>query len=214
MSLATIDDLNLRLPAPIQPGDKMRAQTLLDDASALVTGFTRQTFTQVTDDQIVLRPVGTLLRLPQRPVNDVSLVVALSGTDTVPDFSLPPGAWTWDGRDTVDVWPLTANTWLSLPESWWELSDTVDTYRVTYDHGYAVVPPEIVAVVAGMVTRVLLSPSPTEGMVSEKIGQYTYQLQQGMGSPGSSSVRLTSADKQTLIDAGYRRTTTTVQVRS
>src|SRR5690606_11501620 len=77
-------------------------------------------------------------------------------------------------------------------------------------HGHASPPPEVVAVVCGMALRVLLSPSLVGGLVSERIGQYNYQMQQGTGTTGA-VVRLTDADRAAL--ARYRRTATTVQVR-
>jgi hypothetical protein len=183
---------------------------LLDDASALVRSYTRQQFEHIDGDELVLRPVGTILRLPQRPVTAVTQVIALGG-EVVPDLVLPVGTWTWDGLDKVDVWPPDSTWILNLPEIWTDLGWPVNTYRVTYSHGYATIPPDVVAVVCGMVGRVLLSPSPVEGMVSERVGQYMYQMQQGTGATGA-AVRLTDADRDAL--AAYRRTAGTIQVVS
>jgi len=50
------------------------------------------------------------------------------------------------------------------------------------------------------------------GMVSERIGQYTYQLQQGTGSSGA-TVTLTDGDKDALARWGPRRAGT-IQVEA
>jgi len=206
--LATISDLENRLGRSLTAEETARAAALLADASAMIRGYTRQDFDQVVDDQVVLRPVGTVLRLPQRPVTAVSQVVALGG-GVIPDLTLPAGLWTWDGVDQVDIWPPETDLWLSLPARWADVGWPVDTYRVTYSHGYATVPQDVVAVACAMVLRVLVAPSLVEGMVSERIGSYFYQLQQGSGSAGP-GVRLTNADRDAL--ARYRRTATTIQV--
>lgn len=208
VNLATTSDLEDRLGRSLTADEALRAPALLADASALVRAFARRHFSEVVDDEIVLRPVGTLLRLPQRPVTAVSQVVALGG-GVVPDLTMPRGIWTWDGVDKVDVWPPDTGWLLNLPERWSDSGWPVDTYRVTYSHGDATVPPDVVAVVCAMANRVLLSPSMVEGLVSERIGQYNYQLQQGSGAAGT-AVRLSQADRDVL--ARYRRSTTTIQV--
>lgn len=207
--LATPDDLAARLGRCLSTEEMTRATALIADASALVRAYTRQEFDHVADDEVVLRPVGTVLRLPQRPVTAVVKVEALGG-GVVPDLTLPVGTWAWDGADKVDIWPPGTSVWLTLPERWSDVGWPVGAYRVTYSHGHASPPPEVVAVVCGMALRVLLSPSMVEGLVSERIGQYNYQMQQGTGTTGA-VVRLTDADRVAL--ARYRRTATTVQVR-
>lgn len=213
-ALASDEDLEARLGRDLTAAETARSAALLNDASALVRGYTRQTFEFVADDVITLRPVGTLCRLPQRPVQQVSQVVVLSGVDTIPDLVLPAGAWTFDGIDKVDVAPaFDANTWVELPEIWWDTytGANVNTYRITYSHGYNPIPDDVVATVCAMVNRVLLSPSPVEGMVQERIGQYSYGMQQSTGTPGA-AVRLSPADKEALED--YRIKAGTIQVIS
>lgn len=209
-ALATQADLEARLGRPLTTAEQARADALLDDASALIRAYTGQEFTLHENDVITLRPVGTVLRLPQRPVTAVTQVVAVGGTEPIPDITLPPGAWMFDGIDKVDVWPLNTGWILNLPEVWLE-GYPPDTYRVTYSHGYAQVPADVVAITCGIVNRVLLSPSLVEGLVQERIGQYSYQLQQGMGAAGASA-RLTDDDRTAL--QRYRRTTGVIQTRA
>lgn len=213
-ALAAVTDLEARLGRPLTDTEAARAQTLLGDASALVRRYTRQDFDLTEGDEVVLRPVGTVLRLPQRPVLSVTSVAALSGRDDIADIPLP--GWTWDGIDKIDIAGINAATFISLPEWWWDWdSGAPNTYRVVYDHGYPTTPDDIVAVVAGMANRVLLAPSMVEGLTSERIGQYGYQFAQFPGgqSPGA-TVRLAQADKDALIDAGYKRTAGTIQLRT
>lgn len=207
-ALATAADLEARLGRALTDAEAPRAEALLADASALVRAFTRQRFDLVTGDQVVLRPVGTLLRLPQRPVLAVTAVVAIGGQPSLPD--VPLSGWVWDGSDLLNIHALDAVV-VNLPE-WWYESGGPNTYRVTYNHGYATIPAEVVAVVCAMVNRTLTAPSLVEGLVQENIGQYGYQLQQGSGGSVGPTVRLTAADKQALIDAGHRRRSTTVAV--
>lgn len=209
--LATVEDLEALLGRPLTADEATRAEALLRQASARVRAWTRQTFSLVENDVVVSRPVGTIIRLPQRPVQNVTQVVAESGTDTIPDLVLPAGSWTFDGIDKVDIWPPDTTWYLSLPEVWTELWPSVNTYRVTYSHGYAPIPDIVVDTVAAMVLRSLTSPSQTPGMVAERIGQYSYQMQQSTGASGA-TVSMTPDDKEAL--ANFRRTSTTIQTRA
>ena len=209
--LATTTDLEDRLGRSLTDVEARKAPALLRDASAKVRAYTRQDFDLTLGDVAVLRPVGTELRLPQRPVLDVTAVVAVGGAPGIPD--LPLSGWTWDGLDIVDIAGLDSNVWVSLP-AWWEDHGTrPNTYRVTWDHGYPVTPDDVVEVVCSMINRVLLAPTPVEGMNREQIGQYGYGMAGGGGSPGV-RVRLTQEDRDALADAGYRRRSGTIQMRT
>ncbi|MFD7516084.1 hypothetical protein ACFV85_14955 [Streptomyces niveus] len=195
--LATEQDLADRLGRDLTEEEQARAPALLADASALVRDFTRQDLTAVADDPIILRPVGMMLRLPQRPVTAVTFVAAV-GADGTTTGALT--GWSWDGRDKVDLSCATpAGSW---PLGW--RGPGPDTYRVIYSHGYTPVPPGVLAVVCAMVLRTLLSPSMTAGMVAERIGAYNYQLQQGGGAPGATVV-MTAADEKAIARWGPRR---------
>lgn len=210
-NLATQADLEARLGRVLTATEATRAAAYLADASALIRGYTRQDFEVVADDVVELRPVGMRIRLPQRPVTDVSSVVAI-GWGGVADFTLPAGAWGWDGIDIVEIAPFAdSNTFINLPDI--DLHGSYpDTYRITYDHGETPIPADVIAACCGMVLRTLLSPSLVEGMTSEHIGQYSYQLGQfAGGAAAGTTVRMTEADKEAL--SHYRRKATTVQLR-
>lgn len=203
--LATEADLTDRLGRPLTDDEAARAPALLADASALVREYTRRDFEAVAADVIILRPVGVLLRLPQRPVTAVNSVAAVG-----PDGSTvgAVAGWTFDGVDKIDLTCVTPSG--SWPVNW--RGPLPDTYQVNYDHGDATIPAIVVKVVCDMVLRTLLSPSMTPGMVAERIGAYNYQLQQGAGATGARVV-LDDQDEKALRRYGPRRAGT-IQVEA
>lgn len=209
-SLATIGDLELRLGITFTEEQQPRIQALLDDASSLIRSYTKQKFDFVEDDEIILRPVGSIVRLPQVPVTEVTSIVAVSGYAGLPDFTL--SAWVFDGIDKIQLWAGIDQV-VNYPE-WWYDYEGANTYKVVYSHGYPVgeglpgIPDDVVATCCAMVMRVVTSPSQVGGMVSERIGQYFYQLQQNQGAAGA-SVRLNSDDK--LMLQPYKKSATTIQ---
>lgn len=212
-NLATQANLEARLGRSLTATETTRAAAYLTDASAAIRGYTRQTFTAVAGDTVTLHPIGTRLRLPQRPVTAVNSVTAI-GWAGIANLVLPEGSWGWDGIDAIEIAPLSSGIWLNLPTT--ELvEDLADTYEVNYDHGEATVPDDVIAVCCGMVLRVLLSPSPNEGMSAERIGVYSYQFSQQVGGGAAGvTVRLSEQDKDALRQAGYGpRRSGTVQVR-
>lgn len=185
--LATLDDLAGRLGRDLTDEEEARAGALLDGASARVRAYTRRKLSFIEDDQVVLRGLGREIRLPNHPVHAVTSVSPLGCGGTPSSVG-----WCWDGSTRV-----TADVYASA-------------YQVTYTHGHDPVPDDIVDVVCAVALRSLLSPSPIPGMVSERIGAYNYQLQQGAGAPGA-SVRL-SGDDMAALDI-YRRRAGTIGVR-
>jgi hypothetical protein len=203
--LATIADVNERSPRVLTSAEQTRATVLLGDASAAVRRYTKQTFTVVVNDLAVLRPVGAYLELPDMPVTAVHEVRGIDRDGTVLD---PITGWAWDGLDRID---LTA-AGFGLGEPWWPWTYGPESFQVDHNHGDNVVPDDIIRIVCGMVLRVIFAPSATEGMSSEHIGQYSYQMSQQVngGSPGI-TVRLSEADKLDL--SSYRKQVDSIQVR-
>ncbi len=204
--LATTADLEARLGRTLTAAESTRATPYLKDASAAVRTYTRQTFTVVTNDLAILRPVGAFLILPQLPVNSVHEVRGLNEEGTPGG---PIGGWTWDGLDKIDITTVGLK-WVGDP--WWPWPYGPEAFQVDYDHGSVAAPDDVVGVVCGMVLRVLLAPSQVEGMSAERIGQYSYQMSQqvGGGSAGL-TVRLSEQDKEAL--SNYRQKAGSIQVR-
>jgi hypothetical protein len=203
--LASTDDLEGRLGRPLTPAETDRAGFLLADASALVRGYTKQSFARTDNEAVVLRAQQGEIRLPQKPVRDVTSVVAI-GAGGAPD--LPVVGWEWDGLDIIRT--AVATPVINLPEQWYE--DDAEaypgTYRVVYSYGDAAVPEDVVAVVAAMVLRTLTAPTLAGGVTGETIGPYSYRTD---GSGVGTAVTMSAADKATLKD--YRPTSGMSMVR-
>src|SRR4051812_38291064 len=88
--LASSTDLSDRLGRPLTVAEEARAQALLVDASALVRAYTGQDFTRTDNETVVMRAQQGEIRLPKRPVIDVTAVVAV-GAGGAPD--LPVTGW-------------------------------------------------------------------------------------------------------------------------
>lgn len=205
-ALATITDLTETLGRDLTATEALRAPRLLASASTKVRSYCKQTFAAAEDDEIVLRPVGTTLRLPSRPVTAVTQVEQI-GTGGTADRVMGVTEWHFDGIDQIELWPdPTCVTGVAPTGSY------ANTYRVTYDHNGATA--FIVDMVVAVTLRTLLAPTLVAGLVSEHVGKYGYQYGQASGdqSPGA-TVKLTKDDKKELVEAGYRRTAGTIQTR-
>lgn len=198
MPLATQADVTARIGA-LTAEQLARLPALLADAQAEVEAFAGYALEQAARVQ-VLHAAGGIIRLPARPVQSVSTVELKDGGSWITASN-----WAWNGLDEIDV------RYRDLVLD--PMYDT-ETYRVSYTAGWPAgqVPQLVVAVVCGMVGRVLTAPSPIDGIVSETIGQYSYQLQQGVGNNGL-TVRLTGADEARLRRAGIRQSSGAVFVR-
>jgi hypothetical protein len=190
-SLASTTDLEDALGRDLTAAEATRARGLLAAASAQIRRYTGQTFTYVPNDTLVTRPDGDQIRLPQRPAIAVASVVGV-GTGGLPN--VPLVGWWWDGLETVYLGGIGIQ--INLPE-WW-LNECVGyTFRITYSHGYAEVPADVVGVAVGMVLRTLTAPTQSGGVTSETIGSYSYRIDSaGIGL----QVRLTADDKSSLAD--------------
>lgn len=195
--LASLTDLSDRLGRPLAAAEETRAQALLTDASAKVRAYTRQNFTRTDNETVVVRAQQGEIRLPQRPVLDVTGVVAI-GAGGAPD--VPVVGWQWDGLDIIRA--VTDSPVINLPEDWYDDVDAYPgTFRVTYSHGDAQVPDVVVGIVARMVLRTLTAPTVAGGVTGETIGPYSYRTD---GSGVGTAVAMTDDDRQELKDAGFR----------
>jgi len=201
-ALATVEDIEARLGRDLTTEEAVRASAMLADMSAMIRSYTGQDFTVTDDDQVTLRGVGGEIRLPQRPVTEVSTVVAIGG-DGLPDVPLVD--WVWDGIDTIRVGD--GSFVINLPEVWWDDDGYPGTYRVTYSHGYEETPGDVLAVICGAILRVFINPN---GYRSETVGSYSVTY----ASPGAGETvgtSLTRADR--LVLDRYRRKAGTIKVR-
>lgn len=205
--LANVSDLADRLGRPLTAGEEARGMALLADASALVRMFTGREFTRTDDDTVVVRAQQGEIRLPQRPVIDVSSVVAI-GTGGAPD--LPVTGWQWDGIDIIRT--STESPAINMPALWYDddFEAYPGTFRVVYSHGETAVPPDVVAVVARMALRTLTAPTMAGGVTGETIGPYSYRTD---GTSAGTAVAMTDDDRKMLELAGYRRKSGMIMAR-
>lgn len=175
--LAQPGDVEDRLGRELTPTEMVRVLALLADASALVRSYTGQQISAATTTERLAVRNGAV-RLPQRPVTAVTAVA---------DPTSAAVNATWSAGDVVTLSLMSPSF--------------VD---VTYSHGYAEVPDDIVAVVCDIVTRsfsgYLASPAiwqqPSAGVNPESIGAI-------IPTPALGGSQLT-ADQRAVLDR-YRR---------
>lgn len=197
MPFVDIDEIGVLLKRTLFDEEKDQVGLLIDQATAAIKGWTRQTIDFVADDTVVL--AGTWspdLELPQRPVAKVSAV-------SVNGVALVPGGWAWNERQLIRIGagprafdsPIGASDQLQTSAGW-HWSGPQATVEVSYSHGFVPIPDDIAAVCRAMVMRSLLNPA---GVKSESIGGYsvTYADVDGGG------VGLAADDKALL--RRYRR---------
>lgn len=140
--LATPADLAARMSGTFDPA---AVDAALTDASATVRAHAGQLFTRVTTVDLFKVRCDGIIRLPQRPVNDI-IDVTIDGQ---------PIDYAWHGDDRLTVPPLY-------------LYVTAET-----DHGYDQIPDDVVAVTCNVAARALASPPEEAGLVSRSITNYS-----------------------------------------
>lgn len=157
--LALIEDLASKLGVDIDAYDE-QAERAIQDASAFIRAYTGQEITEHLEDEVEL--IGNWkneLQLPQLPVIAVEdVVVRYGGSDTF--YDVETTSYTFDRRGR-----------LIKRGGYWGGSQGI--VRLTYDHGYEVVPDDIEAVCLAIAARFYRNPS---GFESETIGQYSYRF--------------------------------------
>jgi hypothetical protein len=155
--LALPEDLAARLGITFTDAQTDQATAILADASAYVRNYTRQTITQVVDDTATLESTAEQwLWLPQRPVTAVSSVMIGSA-------AVSPTYWVLQGDGLYRFYGWQGRFYGST--SLWNQPDTI---VVTYTHGFAAVPDDIVAVVCKIAKTTWRNP---EGLRQWRQGQ-------------------------------------------
>lgn len=184
--LATLADINARRATALTSAEEVRVEAILRDASAAVRGYTGQHLTEATETLRIKARTG-VVRLPQRPVTAVSVVE--DPDDNAISFE-------WWGDDRVYVGGLT-------PLNQWELNmrrAPVVYLDITYTHGYATIPDDIVAVVCQIAARAAGVNPEDSGKTSETITNYSYSTG---GAAAAGGVGMLS-DERSVLDR-YRR---------
>ena len=178
--LATTDDVAAIVGRPLTATEITTATRLLTLASGMVRRYCRQTLTAVVGDVVTLPGVwGHSVMLPERPVTAITAVVIDGANPTYnawtlvqdelfigtgsfqPDYgsSLWGGSGLWGPSGSFVGPQATGASWQG-PQA---------QIAVTYDHGYATIPDDIINEVAGMVALQMASPV---GIDSEMVGGY------------------------------------------
>lgn len=153
--LATPDELRTYIDGDVEDA---RAQLALTIATALVQNACAQRLVPVADDVVELAPRRAhIIELPERPATAVALV-------EVTDH----GATMWQRLDPA-TWQLVQGHAIWADNWTW----TWRRVRVTYSHGFTVVPEDLKAVVLGIAMRTVTN---VNGVRSEQIGSYSYTL--------------------------------------
>lgn len=140
--------------------DSLRGVLLLEQASAVIQTYCRQTFDRVVDDEVELR--GTWagrLQLPERPVESVS-AVAVDGT-AIDDYRRVRDVLFRGRQDAWNVRNKSSRGHWGGPES---------VVTVTYTHGWEIVPGAVKAVCLQVAARAAVNP---RAATQESIGDWS-----------------------------------------
>lgn len=135
--------------------DNVRAQRLLEMASAVVERWCRRSFAFVANDVVTVTVIDGDLFLPNGPVTAVG---AITGPNALA-YAATAYNWSESGQ-VVLSWPAGDGH----RSGGWPCGD----YTVTYSHGYSPIPDDVVLAVCQPVQRHLDNPS---GIRSETIGE-------------------------------------------
>lgn len=164
--LATVDELAAYLQQTFSQSDTS-AMLVLQIASAVIRDHLHSKITAVTGDVVVIDPInGEYVFLPELPVSAVTLIEVL-------DDTVLPGVWSTVSplfysvslaEGLVKAKPYTGQIWPTDPGTW----------RVTYSHGFAVVPDGLMAVCVSLAAKIYAT---EDGIDSERIGGYQVKYQ-------------------------------------
>ncbi|MFI6052781.1 phage gp6-like head-tail connector protein [Streptomyces violascens] len=186
-SLATIEDVAVRIGRPLTDEERPRIAAFLLDVSALVADYCGTDFQHHTDGLVPLDPIAGM-ELP------------------LPRFMLPLSSITevrWGGGSAVDDWSYSRRS-LWRAGGWQPpAGGKARTLTVRASYGYPSVPSTVTAVVCTEVIRWL---AVQPGVTAEKVGEL--ETHYGTAAPTQS---LSPAAEQAL--RSYRRRVTSTHVR-
>ena len=217
-TLATADDLAAILKSPLTGDDLEYGESLLAMASGVVRSECRSDITKVVGDVLTIPGTFDLeIKLPQRPVFDITSIT----TDGQP---VDATGYTWRRDGTVR---RVTGSWITDPgvlsaqgapaymgpagstegpiftaPSWFGPDVTLE---ITYSHGYAEIPGELVELTARLAAMAFARPV---GITREQIGGYSVHYD-GMQSVPS----MTLSEQDQRICRRYRSAAGMLSVR-
>lgn len=147
---ASTTDLGNYLAETLSGARLTQAGLLLDLASSLIQGWTRQRIEYVANDVVTLAgSYDWALELPERPVVAVDAI-------TVDGVTVASTAYRLEG-----------STLIHKVSGW---TGPASVVQVTYDHGYSTIPDDIRAATLALTARMMANPSSVR---QEGIGTYS-----------------------------------------
>jgi hypothetical protein len=187
-ALAVQADVEAILCRVVPTGDVTFVSRLLDMASARVRRFTRQTLSAVTADVLTVPGTwGTELHLPQIPVTAVTSI-------TVDGVLVDPTEYTWTRSG------LITRYW-----RWW--GGPKSSIVVTYNHGFATIPDDIVTIVAALVAEQYRNP---DQLQQERAGSYEVTYAGLRRDVKTSTIEIGDDQKDALQNYRIRQVQTTI----
>lgn len=159
--LATVAQLsNYMQSSPALAPTDPTAMQLITMVSGLIRSYTGQQLTAVTGDVELCDPHSRMVFLREFPVNAVSKVEVYDVYSNLWKIADPTTYTVSLRRGTIKTNPV-------MPLGfYWPTDD--ETWRVTYDHGYAVVPDDLAGICCSVAARIYGTPV---GIDMERIGQ-------------------------------------------
>ncbi|PYC83449.1 hypothetical protein C7C46_08945 [Streptomyces tateyamensis] len=193
--LAQVADLQTAMQRPV---DAAQAALAIRRASARVRKWTRQTFTFVQQETIVVDGGDRILRVPDRPLvvdaNNPLGVVELADLGGVQLTLVEQRDYIRNGDELTRGYPWYApGRLMGWPRR--NLGIWAPRVQLTYSHGYATVPDDVMDVVLDLASMNLTNP---QNLRQEAIDDYSRTF----ASETIGNAQLTDAHKEEL--ASYR----------
>jgi hypothetical protein len=208
-SLATPDDIAARLGRNMNQVEAARVDALLADGSGILRRYCRRDFLFYASDTTTVKADGGIIRLfSWKPIKSIDSVVALSGTQGIPDITV--NWYHFDAIDKITVFNPAYSGIINLPEIWYE--ETFwwgGSFLITGSHGFVDVPADVVSVLCTAVTSELATPTMSATLMSESVGAYSYSMRRTSGA-GLNAALIDAGMKTALQD--YRQSYGTMKV--
>lgn len=182
--LITTTDLEDRLGRALTTDETAKVDAIIADVSASMRSYARQQLSAGTSTDVRLRVRRGKIRLPQRPVTAVTQVTDINGNLL---------RFQWQG----DEWVLVQTNLDSFDAEPWR--NGITFADVTYEHGYAELPDDLVGVGCSIALRALGRDPAASGLTSESIAGYSYTLGSAAAAGGFGML---DAEREILF--GYR----------
>jgi hypothetical protein len=209
-SLATPDDIAARLGRSLNQVEAARVDGMLMDTSAIVRRYCRRDFMYYSADTITTTADGGIIKLTSwKPIVSIDSVLALSGTQGIPDITV--NWYHFDAVDKITVFNPAYSGIINLPEIWYE--ETFwwgGSFKISGAHGYVDTPADVVAIVCTAIVSELATPTQSATLMSESVGAYSFSMRRTSGA-GLNAALIDAGMKTALQD--YRQSYGTMKVR-